>query len=303
MSMDLKYQANEDFAKARARGRMQSLLNALQWRNSDLLSLYEVTSLIKPKKETYMGIKTIPVEKIIGSEGRYHDFTNAFYPKRDMLRGRWESIDRAHKTYIDLPPISVYKLGEWYFVRDGNHRVSVARTQGVAFIDAEVVELDTEIHLEPGMTTRALRKSVVDYERKAFMEEYKPEKYLDMDQIYFTSPGMYPEMVNHILVHKYYINQSQKEEIPFSEAAASWFKNVYTPIVQEIQRDGLLAAFPGKTEGDLYLWIVRHWDNLKNSSGNQSVTITAATKDYKRRFGLGFLERWKTRLKNIFSKD
>ncbi len=303
MSMDLKYQANEDFAKARARGRMQSLLNALQWRNSDLLSLYEVTSLIKPKKETYMGIKTIPVEKIIGSEGRYHDFTNAFYPKRDMLRGRWESIDRAHKTYIDLPPISVYKLGEWYFVRDGNHRVSVARTQGVAFIDAEVVELDTEIHLEPGMTTLALRKSVVDYERKAFMEEYKPEKYLDMDQIYFTSPGMYPEMVNHILVHKYYINQSQKEEIPFSEAAASWFKNVYTPIVQEIQRDGLLAAFPGKTEGDLYLWIVRHWDNLKNSSGNQSVTITAATKDYKRRFGLGFLERWKTRLKNIFSKD
>lgn len=302
MSRDLAYQANEDFAKARSRGRMQSLVDAIQWRNADLLSLYEVTNLIKPKRETYVGIKTIPVDKIIGSEGRYHDFTSAFYPKRDMLRGRWESIDRAHKTYVNLPPISVYKLGEWYFVRDGNHRVSVARTQGVEYIDAEVVELDTEIKLQPGMTMRTLRKSVVDYERASFIEEYQPEDYLDMDQISFTSPGMYPEMVNHILVHKYYINQDIKEEIPFSVAAKSWFDNVYTPIVREIRRDGLLATFPGKTEGDLYLWIVRHWDNLKNSTGNQSVSITAAARDYKKRFGTGFLDRMKQRFKNIFSK-
>lgn len=154
MRDELSYQSSEDFTKARARGRMQSLLSTLQWKNSDLLSFYEVTALLKPRHETYLGMKTIPIDKIIGSEGRYHDFTLAFYPKKELLRTRWESVDRAHHQYVNLPPISVYKLGDWYFVRDGNHRVSVAKTQGVAYIDAEVVELDSEIPIEPGMTMR-----------------------------------------------------------------------------------------------------------------------------------------------------
>lgn len=197
-------QANDDFERAKRRGRMQALMSGLSWKNTDLLSLYDVTKLIKPKGETYRGMQTIPVKNIIGSEGRYHDFSLAFYPKKEMLRARWRSIDEAQKENVILPPISVYKLGDYYFVRDGNHRVSVAKTQGVEFIDAEVVELDSEIKLEPGMTMKELNQRVCEYERQRFIEQYHPEAYLPMDEIKSNTAGFYPEMINHILVHKYY---------------------------------------------------------------------------------------------------
>ena len=160
----LSQQSAEDFNKAKNRAKMQSLFNKLTWKNSDLLSLYEVTKIIKPKKETYLGMRTIEIDRIIGSEGRYRDFSYAFYPKREMLRSRWTSIDKARLSDVILPPISVYSLGGYYFVRDGNHRVSVAKSMGVEYIDAEVVELDSEIKLEPGMTMKQLRQRVVDYE-------------------------------------------------------------------------------------------------------------------------------------------
>lgn len=298
---DLFTQSNEDFEKARTRGRLQSFLSSLAWKNSDLLSLYAVTELIKPRSETYLGMRTIPVRQIIGSEGRYQDFSAAFYPKKELLRSRWRSIDRAVKSYVNLPPISVYKLGQWYFVRDGNHRVSVAKTQGVEFIDAEVVELDSQIPLEAGLTMKQLRRRVIHYERKRFLEQYKPD-YLPMDEIVFTQPGSYPEMVNHILVHKYYANQGRKEEMTFREGAISWYENVYKPIVEEIRREKLLASFPGNTEADLYMWIVRHWDNLKYISGSQEVSIESATEDYKIRYGKGKIQRWWRQLKYFFSK-
>ncbi|HIS13124.1 MAG TPA: transcriptional regulator [Candidatus Ornithospirochaeta stercorigallinarum] len=272
----------EDFSRAKTRARFQSLLNTLTWKNTDLLSFYEVTSIIKPKSETYRGMQTIPVSRIIGSEGRYHDFSSAFFPKREMLRNRWESVDRAVLSDIVLPPISVFSLGGYYFVRDGNHRVSVAKAQGVEFIDAEVVELDSQIPLEEGMTMKTLRRRVVTYERNAFIQQYKPS-YLPMGEIVFTSPGAYPEMVNHILVHKYFINQNQKEEIPFEQAAVSWYKNVYAPIVKVIREEHLLFQFPGSTEGDMYLWIVRTWDDMKRQKKNQNIPIEEAAEEIKKR--------------------
>lgn len=272
----------EDFSRAKTRARFQSLLNTLTWKNTDLLSFYEVTSIIKPKSETYRGMQTIPVSRIIGSEGRYHDFSSAFFPKREMLRNRWESVDRAVLSDIVLPPISVFSLGGYYFVRDGNHRVSVAKAQGVEFIDAEVVELDSQIPLEEGMTMKTLRRRVVTYERNAFIQQYKPS-YLPMGEIVFTSPGAYPEMVNHILVHKYFINQTQKEEIPFEQAAVSWYKNVYAPIVKVIREEHLLFQFPGSTEGDMYLWIVRTWDDMKRQKKNQNIPIEEAAEEIKKR--------------------
>jgi len=302
VAINMSHQAREDFEKARARGRMQSLLGSLAWKNTDLLSLYAVTELIKPKNETYLGMQTIEVDKIIGSEGRYQDFTLAFYPKKEMLRSRWQSIDQAAIDYVILPPISVYKVGEWYFVRDGNHRVSVAKTQGIEFIDAEVVGLDTEIPLEPGLTMKQLAKRVVEYERERFIAQYTPT-YLPMGQINFTSPGSYPEMVNHILVHKYYINEGKDEELSFETAARSWCDTVYMPIIEEARRAKLLSSFPGNTEGDLYMWIVRHWDNLKHMSGSHEVSIESATNDYKVRYGKGRFKRWLYRIREFFSKD
>ena len=166
--------ALEDFTKAKRKAKFQGLMSALSWKNNDLMSLYEVTSIIKPKSETYLGMRTIPVSKIIGSEGRYHDFSSAFMPKREQLKTRWVSVDTAIINDIILPPISVYSLGGYYFVRDGNHRVSVAKAQGLEFIDAEVVELDSEIELKPGITMKELRTKVVEYERKMFIGSGHP---------------------------------------------------------------------------------------------------------------------------------
>ncbi len=260
--MQMTSDVNDDFSRAKNKARMQGVLSALTWKENQLMSFYEVTSLIKPKSETYLGMRTIPVNRIIGSEGRYHDFSPAFFPKREALRSRWTSIDSAMISDVILPPISVYSLGGYYFVRDGNHRVSVAVSKGVEFIDAEVVELDSEVPLRPDMTMHELRAEVVSYERNTFIEQYKPS-YLPMGDIVFTTPGAYPEMVSHILVHKYYINQDRKDEISFEEAARSWYANVYFPIVSEIRREHLLAAFPGQSEGDMYMWIVRRWDEYK----------------------------------------
>lgn len=105
--------------------------------------------MLKPGNETYLGMKTVPVKLIVGSESRYQDFDNRFFQKKMHLKTRWEHIDMAHIQDINLPPITLYELGGLYFVRDGNHRVSVAKAKNVEFIDAEVVSLQSEIHLNP----------------------------------------------------------------------------------------------------------------------------------------------------------
>ena len=287
-----------DFEKAMHKAKLQSLLARMQWEKPELLSFYEVTDLIKPTKETYLGMKTIPIKDIIGSEGRHRDFSPSFYPKKHELSSRWQSIDRADKSNITLPSISVYKLGDKYFVRDGNHRVSVAKSLGIEFIDAEVVALDSKIKLEKGMTLQKIKKEVVDYERKRFIENYHPD-YLDIENIVFTSPGSYPELVKHILVHKYYINQDKDYEISFETAAKSWEKKVYKPIVNYIRSSHLLKAYPGNTEADAYLWVVQHWDNMKHEQNKNDIPIENASNDYKQKFGN---DSFKRKLKHWLSK-
>ena len=291
-----------DFERAMHKAKLQTILSTLQWEKPELLSFYEVTDLIKPTKQSYLGMKTIPIKDIIGSEGRHRDFSAKFYPKRQELSARWQRIDRANKSNVILPSISVYKLGDKYFVRDGNHRVSVAKSLGIEFVDAEVVELDSEIKLESGMTIQKIKHEVVEYERKRFLENYHPEAFLDMDRIVFTSPGSYPELVNHIKVHKYYINQDKDYEISFESAAKSWQKNVYLPIVNYVRSSRLLQSYPGNTEADAYLWIVRHWDNMKHEQKENNISIKTASEDYKEKFSKGFLKRWFKSIKTKLSR-
>ncbi|NQT60218.1 MAG: transcriptional regulator [Bacteroidetes bacterium] len=298
---NLEFQANEYFMRALKKAKLQTFLSRLQMERTELLSFYDVKELVKPKRQTYRGMKAIRVDRIIGSEGRYKDFNKAFFPKKALLKGRWESISKAHLQMIDLPAISVYKIGDAYFVRDGNHRVSVAKTLKVEFIDADIVELDAEINLEPGMTDRQLREKVVAYERKRVIKSTTIESILDMDSISFTAPGRYTEMLHHINVHKYYINLGKMKEITFEEAAQSWYKNVYYPIVEAVKTQKLLSKFPGRTNGDLYMWIVKHWNRLKGQTG-QEVHPADASKDFAEQYGLPLFRRFLGWVKNIFNR-
>lgn len=276
-----------DFDIAHLKAKMQRVFSTFTWKNPNLLSLYEVTKLVKPESEAYLGMQAIEVKKIIGSENRYQDFSSAFYPTNNSLKYRWESVDAARLDNITLPPISVYKIGEWYFVRDGNHRVSVARSEGLEFIDAEVVELSSKIPLEEGMTLNELKKRVVAYEREKFLEQYNPT-YLPMDKIWFTTPGAYPEMVHHILVHKYYANEHMDRVLSFQEGAESWYKNVYSPLVEAMDKEHLRSHFPGSTDGDIYMWLVRRWDEMKRIdalSTEEDAARDVKNQDKKSAFG------------------
>jgi hypothetical protein len=106
-----------------------------------LLSFEEAKGALTRWTQSYRGMRIVEVEKIAGSVGRYRDFDGSFLPLKKSMGERWSRIDRAYHRGDELPAVSLYKIGEAYFVRDGNHRVSVAKYHGVAAIDAEVVEI------------------------------------------------------------------------------------------------------------------------------------------------------------------
>ncbi len=267
MSDLIKHQAEDDFNKARNKALFNEIQNFLNPDRSKLLSFHDVKKILKPKNEVYAGMQTIPIDRIVGSEGRYQDFDSHFLPKSRNLKERWERVDSAHLSDTVLPPIQLYEIGGLYFVRDGNHRVSVAKAQGVGYIDAEVISLKSEITLKPGLNPESLLTEVIKYEKRIFYTETSFGDLTDYWDLEFTSPGQYDVIYNHILVHKYFINETKKEEIPFQDALLSWFDNVYKPVLHVIQKKKLLKMFRDRTASDLYVWIIKQWDELKRKYG------------------------------------
>jgi hypothetical protein len=276
-------QTYSDFSRARGKAMLSQLQNFLNTDRDKLLSFNDVKGILKPKNEVYMGSQTVPIKMIVGSEGRYHDFNKYFLPRKEHMRQRWQRVDEAHIKDIILPPILLYEIGGVYFVRDGNHRVSVAKMQGVEFIDAEVISLTTEMNIKPSMTTDELTAELIEYEKNIFYTETlfgDLTEYWDMN---FSAPGRYDVIYNHILVHKYYLNEDIEEEIHFNNALVSWYNNVYNPVIKIIREQWLLANFPGRTEADLYVWIVKHWDFLKKKYGAYSLNKAAG--DFSMKYG------------------
>jgi hypothetical protein len=195
-------------------------------------------------------------------------------------------VDEALLTDVILPPIRLYEIGGVYFVRDGNHRVSVARSQGAMNIDAEVVSLGSEIELDPDLTREKLLNLVLEYEKRQFYRATRFDKIFPEYDLKFTAPGRYDEVLRHIYEHKYYINLNYQEEIPFEESMRSWYTHVFLPIVNVIRDRRLLVRFPGRTEADLYVWLVKHWDSLKREHGGE-FPLDAAAEDFSGKFGKG----------------
>jgi len=276
-------QASDDFSRARGRAMLSQIQYFLNTDKNKLLSFHDVKDILKPKNEVYMGSQVVPIKLIAGSEGRYHDFNKFFLPRKEHLRQRWQRVDEAHIKDIILPPILLYEIGGVYFVRDGNHRVSVAKMQNVEFIDAEVISLSTEVNLKPSMTNDELRVALIEFEKKIFYCETFFGDLTDDWDLNFSSPGRYDVIYNHILVHKYFINESITEEIPFFDAIVSWYNNVYNPVITIIKKQLLLANFPGRTEADLYVWIIKHWDFLKMKYGTYS--LSKAAMDFTKKYG------------------
>ena len=293
-------QSEEDFAKARNKALFNEIQHFLTPEETRLLSLSEMKKLLKPTGEVYQGVKAVPVELIVGSEGRYKDFDNHFFPKSIHLRQRWENVDRAHLEDVILPPVNLYELGGLYFVRDGNHRVSVAKAQGVESIDAEVVSLQSEIKLKKSTTIGQMIKQVIQYEKRVFYGETNFGDITDCWNLDFTATGQYDVIYNHLLIHKYYINQNQETEIDFQTAVESWYKNVYLPLLSVIKKHHILRKFRGRTPFDMYVWIIKYWDELKQKFGND-YSLDKVAEDFKKEYGTGILKnalKWITSLFN-----
>ncbi len=293
--MDVKNLSNEDFNKARMKASIKNITSVLKGKGEhQLLPFEEVKEISHTKNQSYIGIKTIPIELIAGSEGRYQDFDKAFLPKKEFSRHRWVRVNEARLTDIILPPIQVYELGSLYFVRDGNHRVSVAKMMGIDFVDAEIIRVETPINLTPDMTIEAIREVVLEYERTQFFSHPLIAKQIPNDALQFTTLGRYEEVWEHISVHRYYLGEYYNRAVSLEDAIISWYNTLYLPIVTCLEENNFLQKFSKRHRADLYIWVLKHWDELKKDYGDD-VTIEKATADFTSRFG-------KSRIQRFFSK-
>ncbi len=295
----LSTETEDDFSKARNKALINEVQHFLNPDEATLISFSDIKKLLKPQNEVYKGMQVVPIKSIVGSEGRYKDFDNKFFPKSMHLKTRWEHIDMAHIQDINLPPISLYELGGVYFVRDGNHRVSVAKAKEVEFIDAEVVSLQTEIKLHPGDSLKKMTKQVINYEKRVFYGETGFGDVTDFWRLDFSVPGQYDVIYNHILTHKYYINMNKTEEIGMDRAIMSWFKTVYIPVVTVIANRRIMRYFRGRTESDLYVWLIKYWDELKMKFGEGFTLDQVADRVENRLRGAG-LKRFLNKMAHFF---
>jgi hypothetical protein len=246
-----------NFDDARKKALNDSLSALLKLRKNTVIPFEEVRRLLRSGPELYRGILTVPVEKIVGSENRFDDFSLRFLPKKKNTKHRWMSIDTAFLEGQVLPPVVLYEVGGLYFVRDGNHRVSVAKSQGVQYLDAEVVSLSTEVRLSPSMGPKDIRKAILEYEEESF----KASSGLPTDEkgfeLRFSEIALYDRIVADIERHRLFLAEERVLPLGFREAAQSWFRDVYKPFISVLTGLKLSKRFPGRTSGDLYVWIAR----------------------------------------------
>jgi nucleotide-binding universal stress UspA family protein len=258
--------ALRDFEDARRQASMQDVLARLTGKSNELLSYEDVAQKLKLSTSSERGVHEIPLDAIVGSVGRYTDFTRTFLPLKSEDRERWARV----KTAIDapsgagLPPIDVYKVGEVYFVLDGNHRVSIARSEGSRHIEAHIIEVKTDVPLTPDLQPDDL---IVKAEYAAFLAQTDLARLRPNVDLSVTIPGQYEKLTQHIEVHRYFMGTNQQREIPYPEAVGHWYDTIYLPLVEPIRERGLLRWFPGRTETDLYLWVSEHRATLEKELG------------------------------------
>ena len=253
--MSMNELANQDFERAVVRAFWRKIFARLKGEKNDLLPFDEVRERLPIRGQHYIGLKQVSVDKIIGSMGRYQDFDRVFLPIQVRTKDRWVSIDKAHYAQVILPPVDLYKIGDVYFVKDGNHRVSVARERGQEFMDAFVIELDTPVILSADLKMDDLegKRAQGDFLLKTGLDRLRPQAVIDASQSEF-----YDRLLEHIKVHRWYLGEKRQTEVPYEEAVASWYDQVYQPIIDLISEQDLCRLFPGASETDLYLWIAEY---------------------------------------------
>jgi uncharacterized ParB-like nuclease family protein len=296
---DEKERAVRNFDRAHQRAFIQGILAMIRWEPVDLLPFETVRQRLRLGSKSYLGVQNIPLDRIVGSLSRYKDFTRTFMPRKTSSRRRWENIDRLAEGG-GWPPIEVDKVSDTYFVLDGNHRVSVARQLGADKIEAHVWEYATRVPLEPDddLDDIILREEYLEFLDDTHLDQLRPEQ-----SIILTIPGGYWELEEHIVVYRHWLGLAERRDIPWPEAVGSWYDTVYAPLVEKIQAEDILAFFPGRTEADLVVWILRHQEKLERRYGGEEVPPSQAAEDFAERARSNPLRRLQAWIdRNFFGK-
>jgi hypothetical protein len=293
--MAVSLQVAEDFERARRKGLWRRLVARILRRDIGLLPFEETRQRLHAHGQHFGGFRTVEISQIVGSVNRYHDFDRAFLPRHTSTRERWQSIDRAYYQDTALPPIELYQLGETYFVKDGNHRVSVAREQGQEFIDAYVIEIAVPVPIATlsDLEEWVRHQDALDFASRTRLLAVRPEAQLELSLC-----GQYEKLLEHIEVHRWFLGTERGECVGWDEAVASWFDRVYAPLVVAVRESGVLADFPGRTEADLYLWIVEHRWFLEQSG---ALDAAAPLVDVVRGYAAAYSPRLWRRLVRLIS--
>jgi hypothetical protein len=273
--------ASLGWKQARRTAFVQDVLAAFTQRPADLLSFEQVSQKLKLGSVRYLDLQNIPLNQIVGSVGRYADFTRAFFPREDHLQDRWQRIERMVTGARELPPVELYKVGQAYFVRDGNHRVSVARQLGIATIKAYVWEYETSVALEPDSDVDDLLCRTA---HAAFLERTRIDRLCPDLAIGLTEPDGYEDLLAEIEAFQQILSQVDRREMSFDEAVTLWCDLRYIPIVEIIREQCILEGFPSRTEADLYLWLCRNRQELE-ARYEHPVLMGEAAEDLTRRSG------------------
>lgn len=273
MSEDQSFRANyieglSRFQGARARAFWQEMINHLRGKPVELLSFEDIRERLRLREESYHGLQDVPLDQIAGSVGRYREFTRNFLPRRNKMQERWSRVYAQANSMTGLPAIELYKVGDVYFVRDGNHRVSVARQLGAKSIQAHVTELPTHVDLRADMSSEELDNATA---YAAFLEETGlPRTRHHHQPLNLSERTRYADLLGHIFLHKSILEHAAKREMTLEESAANWYDTIYRPALTLIRKYQMRELLGARTEADLYLWLVDHLRDLREQFGENS---------------------------------
>ena len=275
--------AKSDFGKARSKAFWRNIISRLFGETNELLPFDEVRQRLAIRGQHYRGVEQVSIDQIIGSAGRFRDFDRAFLPIHERMKDRWINIDKAHYDQIYLPPVELYKMGEVYFVRDGNHRVSVARERGQEFIDAYVTEIDVSV---PITVDSDLEELTLAQERITFYEKTELTEESTLQTLHSDIQGQYSRLLEHVAVHRWYLGEQQGEEILISEAAKSWHEHVYLPVIEILTEQNIAPNFKNYSLTDIYLFIMDYQAYLRETYredlGEKQITSNDVDREAKK---------------------
>jgi hypothetical protein len=241
--------AQDDFQRVRRRQVMSRLARRLARDPGDvdvILPYDEVVAALGYLEEHYVGLQTVPLHAILGTVDRTKGFDRQFRPTTARVRARWERIANAVRRGEPMPPISLFKIGEVYFVRDGHHRVSVARALGRSEIDAYVVEVRTRVGADRTLTIDDLPKK--SHER--VFHERVPLPSRARGRIRVNDGWRYAVLAEAVEAWAFRLMQDRAEFLDRATAARLWFDEEYVPVVEMLREADMLGS---GTETDAYM--------------------------------------------------